>query len=578
MQDFLISRLDVCRVDARGFSASLTSSEDGGIQRLVLSLRAPSAIVPRNVRLSFDLFVPDVFSVWTPDYGGFCAPRPDWGQTRCQSRSASGAPVLALLSQSGGNRLTVSLSDAANACSIAAGVCEETAKYRFDICFFTQPTAPLQSYRAEIRLDTRPVAHTQTIADVRQVWDALYPPCTVPAAAEEPVYSCWYSLHQQVLADDVLQQCALAASYGMRTVILDDGWQTEDNNRGYAYCGDWKLARKKIPDMAALADAVHALGMRFMIWYSVPFIGAKSENYARFQGMYLSFDENLDCYTLDPRFAQCRAFLCETYVTAARQWHLDGLKLDFIDSFSLTETSSTDYAHMDYISLEDAVQALLREVTAALEAEKTGFLIEFRHSYIGPVMRQFGNMMRVGDCPCAAITNRMGSVTMRLLNGETPVHSDMVMWNAQESAETAADQLTAALYCVPQISVRLETLPQRHREMLSFYLRFWRENRALLLHGTLSAGQPHAGYALVRAERNGEAVVTTYLEKSVSLSGLRRGAVVNASPHDTLLLETDGGVRYQVLDCTGKAVHGGCAEGLFRVRVPHSGIVQFEMF
>ena len=576
MPVFQIPQLGACSVDADGFSAILTETASGDAQRLRLTLSADAPTVPHNVRVAFRVFVPCVYSVWTPNHDERHTLRPDWGRTCVKSRSASGVPVLCLLAQDGGNCLTVSLSDASNACSIAVGVCEETAEFSFELLFFTQRTTPLQTYSAEIRLDWQAREIEKALQDVRRAWDETYPPCTVPDAALEPVYSCWYSLHQQVFADDVLRQCRLASDYGMRTVILDDGWQTEDNNRGYAYCGDWKVASKKIPDMAALSDAVHALGMRFMIWYSVPFIGEHSENYTRFRGKYLSHDANMGCYTLDPRFPECRAFLCETYVTAARQWRLDGLKLDFIDSFCLTADSSEDYAHMDYISLEDAVQALLREATAALRAYKSDFLIEFRQIYIGPVMRQFGNMLRVGDCPGAAAVNRAGSVTLRMLCGKTAVHSDMVMWSPHESAAAAADQLTAILYCVPQISVRLETLPQSHRDMLAFYLRFWREKRDILLGGTLTVENPETGYSLVCAERDGEAVITTYMQQVVSVCGLRCGTVVNASAYDALILETDGALRYRVLDCTGDFVDAGEADGLCRVYVPHSGMLIFE--
>ncbi|MFP4199622.1 MAG: hypothetical protein ACLFSO_08540 [Halanaerobium sp.] len=29
-----------------------------------------------------------------------------------------------------------------------------------------------------------------------------------------------------------------AKKFGCEAVIVDDGWQTEDSSRGYAYCGD----------------------------------------------------------------------------------------------------------------------------------------------------------------------------------------------------------------------------------------------------------------------------------------------------------------------------------------------------
>jgi alpha-galactosidase len=577
MQSFSIPLLGNVRLQNGAFRAELTHTQTDGVLLLDLSLHADAPTVPEQVVLSFEQFLPDVFAIWTPNAGDDRYIRADWASTDTNSRSASGAPVTCLHTQDGMNRLTVSLSDAAEACCISVSVSEEFAVYTWQLYFFTQLTAPLQDYSVQIRLDYRPVRYETAVRNVVQWWDELYPPCAVPDSAREPLYSCWYSMHQNVSTDDVIRQCTLASPYGMKTVIIDDGWQTEDNSRGYAYCGDWKLARKKIPDMTALADAIHALGMQFMIWYSVPFVGVNSENYTRFIGKYLDNGEAHDWYILDPRFPECRAFLVETYRSAVRDWHLDGLKLDFIDSFHLTGSSSTDYDAMDCVSLEEAVQKLLEEVCATLKGNDPDFLIEFRQSYIGPVMRRFGNMLRAGDCPYAAGTNRRSTVALRLTSGKTAVHSDMVMWNVAESAETAADQLTAILYAVPQVSVRMETLPQRHRDMLRFYLRFWTDHRSVLLDGELTADDPHAGYSLVRAEKNGEAVITAYAKNDVSLCGLRSGALVNASPEPYLIADCDTAYAYTVTDCTGAETSCGVLPaGLTKVDVPHSGVVFFR--
>lgn len=577
MQEFLIPALGSVRLQGGAFRADLTHTETDGVLLLDLSLHADEPVVPEQVVLTFEQFLPDVFAVWTPDAGDDRFIRADWSSTDTNSRSASGAPVTCLHTQDGMNRLTASLSDAAEACCLSVSVSEEFAVYVWNLYFFTQLTAPLQDYAVQIRLDYRPVRYETAVRDVVKWWDALYPPCPVPDGAREPLYSCWYSMHQNVSTDDVIRQCTLASPCGMKTVIIDDGWQTEDNSRGYAYCGDWKLARRKIPDMAALADAIHALDMKFMIWYSVPFVGVHCENYARFIGKYLDNEEKHDWYILDPRFPECRAFLVDTYRTAVRDWKLDGLKLDFIDSFHLTASSSTDYDAMDCVSLEEGVQKLLSEVCATLKKDDPDFLIEFRQSYIGPVMRRFGNMLRAGDCPYAAGTNRRSTVALRLTSGKTAVHSDMVMWNVAESAETAADQLTAILYAVPQVSVRMETLPQRHLDMLRFYLRFWTERRSVLLEGELTAEDPHTGYSLVRAEKDGEAVITAYAKNDVSLCGLHAGALVNASPKPYLLADCDKEYAYAVTDCTGaETARGVLPAGITRIDVPHSGVVFFR--
>ena len=576
MNEYQIDRLLHVQVESGCFDAALSHVWEDDVLLMTLSLRADAPVTPEKVTLRFECFVPDVFALWTPNAGDDRYLRADWGATHINSRSACGAPVLCLHTQSGENRLTVSLSDAGEACRIGCGVSEELAHYFITAEFFTELASPIDRYTAQIRLDMRAVRYEAALDAARAWWDTLYPPCRIPDDAREPLYSCWYSMHQQVSTEDIVRECALAAPYGMKVVIVDDGWQTDDNNRGYAFCGDWQLARKKIPDMAALADRVHALGMKFMIWYSVPFVGKNSENYTRFLGKYLYEIPWLNTSVLDPRFPECRAFLVETYRKAVQEWRLDGLKLDFIDSFHLEEKSSTDFDAMDCVSLEEAVQKLLTEVCGALKADNPDFLIEFRQSYIGPVMRQYGNMLRAGDCPYSAGTNRRSCTALRLTSGGTAVHSDMVMWNPQERAETAADQLTAILFAVPQVSVRIENLPQDQQTMLRFYLDFWRKHRDVLLDGKLTADEPHAGYTRICAEKDGEKVIALYGRRDAAITGCTRGAVVNASADDALLIESDASHEYTVCDCTGRELsRETLPAGLHTLRVPHSGIAFF---
>ena len=57
-----------------------------------------------------------------------------------------------------------------------------------------------------------------------------------------------------------------------------------------------------------------------------------------------------------------------------------------------------------------------------------------------------------------------------MTSGDTAVHSDMVMWNYEESAECAAFQLTRVLFAVPQISVRSSMMNEKHSQMVKHYL------------------------------------------------------------------------------------------------------------
>ena len=117
-------------------------------------------------------------------------------------------------------------------------------------------------------------------------------------------------------------------------------------------------------------------------------------------------------------------------------------------------------------------------------------------------------MLRVGDCPIAAMNNRVGILNLRMLAGKTAVHSDMLMWNEKDSVESAALQFINVLYGVPQISVLLDKIPRDHFDMVKFYLDFWCRNRDILLDGKLKPFNPDANYSIVSAENDKKSIVT----------------------------------------------------------------------
>lgn len=199
---------------------------------------------------------------------------------------------------------------------------------------------------------------------------------------------------------------------------------------------------------------------------------------------------------LDPRFPEVRDYLIGLYEKALREWDLDGFKLDFIDTFEIRGEDpavAENYAGRDFKSLPEAVDVLLSETMRRLRAIKPEVMIEFRQRYIGPAMRKYGNMFRAADCPNDAVTNRVRTIDVRMLAGDSAVHADMLMWNYAEPVETAALQLLNVLFSVPQVSVRLEAVPAEHRAMLRFYLGFWREYRDVLLDGHAGGGSPGTG-------------------------------------------------------------------------------------
>lgn len=567
------------------YKIDLTPIENkDGILRIKIALTLPKKQTPEKVRIDWELPLDDIISQWSPE-GDFTNAlknelMPEWSPVKISSRSASGVPMILHLNQRGINRISTSLRDVRTPCVISAGVFEETACIHFKLNLFTETISEISAYETELRIDTRAVPFYDAADAVQKYWAQDYDTAHIPNEARLPMYSTWYSMHQQLETSDLLAELKIAKDYGMDTVIADDGWQTDDNSRGYAYCGDWEPTPNKIPNMKALVDGVHTLGMKYMMWYSVPFVGIHSRAYERFKGMYLS-DRKNGIFVLDPRYPEVRDYLCKTYEDAVKNWGLDGLKLDFIDSFSLTEQSSAPNERMDYESLEDAICALLAEIKERLVKLNPEILIEFRQSYVGPIMRSCGNMLRVWDCPADILKNRVSGLNLRFTSGNSAIHSDMLMWHTDASCQAAALQIINIMFLVPQISVRIEKLPQSHKDMLKFYMNLWRANRECLLDGKLTAENPEASYSLAASELNSELFVVTYsknylkTDKEYAKITLVNGAWSEVTVIDNKYGEYTAHVR--IWDCTGKVkseYDGTIATGLNAFEIPDSGVME----
>ena len=542
---------------------------------------ADDAMACKTPEMELELSRPiiDIQYQWHSGCGTDRSLKADWCAPT-HSKISSGCPVTCFYSDDGTNRLTVALDDCVTLISRQMGVREEDATLSIKIKIPLDATGKLESYSVTLWLDETACRYEDAIRAVNAWWEQKYESMPVPKAARMPMYSCWYSFHQSVYAHEVEAECARAKALGMDTVIVDDGWQTDDNSRGYAYCGDWQPTPGKIPDMRAHVKAVHDLGMKYMLWYSVPFIGKYSEAAKLFKGKTLEYQERMGAYTLDPRYPEVRQYLIDTYVRALKEWDLDGFKLDFIDSFRMRPDTPAWREGMDYVVLEDAVRRLMIDVMKALRAIKDDILIEFRQSYMGPVMREFGNMMRVGDCPNSTSTNRVGMVDLRLTSGNTAVHSDMLVWNVNDSVECAVDQIENVLFSTVQVSVLLDRVPEKHISALKFWLDFMRRENHLLTEVPLYAEAPQMLYPQVSAIEDGRGVIAGYLSGycvKLPASKLRECYVVNANSGNELMLKADSAANWniEVMDCTGAHVRTErvSISGITAISVPAYGLI-----
>ena len=216
----------------------------------------------------------------------------------------------------------------------------------------------------------------------------------------------------------------------------------------------------------------------------------------------------------DVRLPEARSHVAAICRRLVADYHLDGLKIDFIDQWSSYPSTPTPAA-ADTSSYTVGTDRLLAEIVTQLRAVVDNPMIEFRQAYIGPRMMRYGNMFRVADCPADGFQNRVSSLDLRHLIKGRAVHADMVMWSASDPAEDAAEQLLSTAFSVPQISMLLSQLPNDHTAMLRHYLTWWAANREVLLWGQLRAPRPDLGYPVVTAVKDHRSVTISYAAESV---------------------------------------------------------------
>lgn len=565
-----------------GWSFNTDLKLKDSVEYLEISIDCPAESLPPCFSISFAVPQKDIQHLFQSNGSGRCAISPDWS-ANYSSNLSFGMPLYEFFNDNNRNRLTISCDELYRDVQANMGLREENCLIVGSMKFFTVPEAPMQSYSLTVRLDARDVFWAQSVREAAD-WmsvSAECEPCPVPVAAYNPLYSSWYQFHQNVYASDIEEELEIASALGMKTVIIDDGWQTDDNNRGYAFCGDWQVSGNRFPDMKSHVARVRDLGVKYMMWYSVPFVGFKSHNFERFKGKYLRLDYGLGAGVLDPRFPEVRQFLIDTYVQAAEEWNIDGFKLDFIDSFFFSGEDpavAENYAGRDIKTVPAAVDALMKGVRDALFSINPEILLEFRQAYTGPAIAQYGNMFRVGDCPGQHRTNRIGICNLRLCASGVAVHSDMIEWNNDETPENVAKDIISALFGVIQYSVMLRDIPQEHLEIIKHWLDFSQEHRNALLKGDFKPYHPELGYPLVEASDDKEAITAVYQDNLLVGIGdtLKTLYVINASGKDELYLdsafETFGAC---IFDMYGNPVgNTGLTKGINRIRVPESGYIR----
>ena len=567
--------------DVKGWTFDVSASVDDGRDVVMVRLSRADDAAPPRFGVFFRVSGAGVQNVWTSNHqadGTHLWPRLWWGwKTPYHSELAHETPLVVGFNSAGVSPVAIACSEAMEHLVFGLYAEERSCDVIGRCEFFTKPTAARKAYVAKVMLDRRGRNWAETVTSCSR-WVAKengFKTAHAPEAAFDPLYSTWYAYLQDVHADELETEAKLAAEIGMKTMILDDGWQKVESKGFYTATGDWMPVKSRFPDMKAHVAKVHAAGLKYMLWLSVPYMGCEAKNYPRFKKMLL---RDGDTGTLDPRFPEVREYLIQTYERAVGEWGFDGLKLDFIDSFGLPAKDPAlkdNFAGRDFRSVPEALNQLMKDVRARLMKINPDVLLEFRQHYSGPAILQYGNMIRAADCPADPTANRRRICDLRLTSDTIAVHSDMLVWSGNETPEGAALPILNVLFSTIQYSMVLAKVSPEHRRVIASWLRFSQEHRAALLKGAFRPHHPELGYTWIEGESADERVIAVYADDVCARAGAadRPVFLVNATGKAGVLAELAAKPeKVEYFDVFGeKTGEAAPSNGLVRLAVPASG-------
>ncbi len=583
MEEVITHRFNITK-NSNTFDVVITPyTKEENVDVYLINFTANEAFVPEPVTIQWKIPAIDVKGVWKPTSDFSKRIMDDWELDHMESRISVDAPVLSIYGHNDSNRLTFACSDAINTTSLNALYREEDNYIYCHIKLFTEAHHEITSYQTELRIDQNDYHFSKALNSVGSWWacfDHLKPTPT-PVLAKRPVYSTWYQFHQNLEPTVLLEECKIAATLGYDLMILDDGWQTNDNTRGYDYTGDWEPER--IPNLAEFSKAVHTTDMKLALWYSVPFCGKYSKAYQKFKGKFLT-ENHRWAPVLDPRYPEVRAHLINLYTKALTEWNLDGFKLDFIDEFkAYPDTVLTQENGRDYSSINEAVDRLLTDVITSLKDIKKDVVIEFRQKYTGPAMRKYGNMFRAFDCPGDTTMNRVRIADIKMISGETAVHSDMFTYHKDEPIEVKALQLINTLFGVPQLSILLQEASPKELSMIGFYTNYWNQNAMTLLKGLFTPHKPLANYPICESFLGEQHIIGVFDNYLLPLTRNSKNIdIINGQLENSVVIDNNedrGFYDLTTYNCTGGVVLESSIQlqkGILKIDVPPSGLIRLS--
>ncbi len=415
----------------------------------------------------------DMHGYWTPDIT-----RPkmklDW-KINLSSAANCNFPYICFINQGQQNRFTFASTNLLDDSILSAKMNQETGNYDMEltvsVCGDTE--------EFEIFTDISKRTWTEILPDYRKA--AGTAAASYPEQAWYPVYCTWYAVHAAFGIQWLEQQSDTASKLGFGTFIVDDGWCFDDIKRvkpdtikvWYEQIGDWKTSEKKLPGFGEHIRRARAGGLKYMLWVAPFMTGIRSTFYKEAKCGYLT-DEHEGYRMFDISDKKAAKKIQDKLSGLVNKYGLDGLKIDFIDAIKPSIEKPVGRTSYNFI------KGLLNNI----KKDRPSALFEFRQRYATPIMLNHATQFRAGDVPFDFSANLHRIAQIRICLGDkVPVHADPAYWHPEESEKNVSRHMMSSIAGVPMISMDLNKLSAKHREIMKNWIEFYRSHLETFKNG-----------------------------------------------------------------------------------------------
>ncbi len=445
----------------------------------------------------------------------------------------------------------------------------------------SSPDAELLEFKVQVLVDMRSEQYSKSIRESMQ-WRLDQENNSAITKIDQtmlPVYSLWYPMERNIPLENITHYFDSISSMGFRSVLFDDGWQNVvrfDVKPG----GDWDPEENSI--VKEFMDKAHEKNMKVALWYTKPFVGAHKYIFEKFDGKYLQYITSSQPI-LDIRYPDVRDYLTNVYSDVVKSWGVDGIWFDFLNGYYPDEhIIVTDDKGRDFVSVRKSLDSLRLKMRSEIETINPEISINQSFPSVGPLHTSNTKTINgfLGTTVLHDVREKM--VNNRLMYGEYSPFMEVMGIHPKDPAVDVALKFHSILFGSPYISYFSYTLPEKLKETLSFWIKYWKTNSTYLLESDFEAYDPVHRYTILKAGNEKKQIIAFYARvESFDLQSFNfeMADLINSSDYPYLAVRgtPKGKVDYIIHDYSGKYLSRGSLKfkrGVAVLEVPIGGFAR----